>query len=97
MPICDEKDTLISTNEAGDIVCQCPNGSTYTRDSDATAQAKADAQVAIEAKKIAADFQANILAQLYAIDIKSIRALRTNDTVRMADLEKQAVALRSQL
>jgi len=38
-----------------------------------------------------------IYDQLEAIDMKSIRALRTNDTVRLAALEQEAVALRSQL
>lgn len=40
---------------------------------------------------------APIIAQLDALDAKSIRALRTNDTVRLADLEAQAVTLRAQL
>lgn len=43
------------------------------------------------------DPNARILAQLSAIDAKSIRALREGDTDRIADLERQAVALRSQL
>ncbi len=34
---------------------------------------------------------------LEAIDLKSIRALRSNDTGRLAELETEAVALRSQL
>ena len=38
-----------------------------------------------------------ILAQLDAIDAKSIRALREGDAARVADLEAQAAALRSQL
>jgi hypothetical protein len=38
-----------------------------------------------------------ILAQLDDIDRKSIRAIRENDTTRMAQYEQQAVALRTQL
>lgn len=38
-----------------------------------------------------------ILAQLAAIDAKSIRPLRSGDAARVADLEAQAVTLRSQL
>lgn len=40
---------------------------------------------------------APIIDQLDIIDAKSVRALRTNDTGRLADLESQAVALRAQL
>ena len=40
---------------------------------------------------------APIIAQLDAIDAKSIRALRTNDTVRLTGLENQAIELRAQL
>lgn len=40
---------------------------------------------------------APILAQLATIDSKSIRALREGDAVRIAALEAQAAALRSQL
>lgn len=35
--------------------------------------------------------------QLDVIDLKSIRAIRSNDIVRIAELEAQAVALRAQL
>ncbi len=38
-----------------------------------------------------------ILDQLDQVDLKSIRALRTNDTERLAALEIQADALRAQL
>jgi len=38
-----------------------------------------------------------IYEQLDAIDFKSIRALRSNDTVRLASLEQEAIALRAQL
>jgi len=38
-----------------------------------------------------------IYDKLDDLDIKSIRALRTNDTIRLAALEQEAVALRSQL
>lgn len=38
-----------------------------------------------------------IQARLNAIDAKSIRALREGDAARVADLEAQAAALRSQL
>ena len=40
---------------------------------------------------------APLIVQLDAIDAKSIRAIRTNDTVRMASLESEAAALRAQL
>ena len=39
----------------------------------------------------------HIYDQLDAVDVKSIRALRTNDTQRLAELEQQAIALRQQL
>jgi hypothetical protein len=38
-----------------------------------------------------------IYAQLRKVDAKSIRALREGNAVRIAELEAQAVALRSQL
>jgi hypothetical protein len=38
-----------------------------------------------------------IYAQLDALDLKSIRALRTNDTARLENIEAEAVVLRSQL
>lgn len=38
-----------------------------------------------------------IYKQLEEIDLKSIRALRTNDVDRLAEYEQQAVALRAQL
>lgn len=38
-----------------------------------------------------------ILAELAAIDTKSIRALRESNTARIAELEAQAVALRAEL
>lgn len=38
-----------------------------------------------------------IYDQLEIIDLKSIRAMRTNDTGRLATLEAEAVALRAQL
>lgn len=38
-----------------------------------------------------------IYDQLDALDVKSIRALRTNDTQRLAQIEQQAAALRKQL
>ncbi len=40
---------------------------------------------------------APLIAQLEAIDLKSIRALRSNDTERLEELETQAIALRAQL
>ena len=40
---------------------------------------------------------APILKQLDKIDMKSVRAIRTNDTAKMAALEAEAVALRGQL
>ena len=40
---------------------------------------------------------ADTLKQLREIDIKSIRALRTNDSARLDELEQQAVILRQQL
>lgn len=40
---------------------------------------------------------ADILKQLEEIDSKSIRALRTNDTAKLDELEQQAVILRQQL
>lgn len=40
---------------------------------------------------------APIRAKLQVIDAKTIRALRTNDTARLASLEADAAALRAQL
>lgn len=40
---------------------------------------------------------APIIAQLEAIDMKTIRALRENDTVRIAQFASDAAALRAQL
>lgn len=40
---------------------------------------------------------AHITKKLDAIDLKSIRAIRTNDTARLAELESQAAALRAKL
>ena len=54
-------------------------------------QAQNDAANALQAQKVA------IQAQLDIIDLKSIRALRTGDTARMATFESQASQLRSQL
>ena len=39
----------------------------------------------------------DIIASLNELDVKSIRALRTNDIDRLTSLEEQAVALRGQL
>lgn len=39
----------------------------------------------------------HIYEQLDVLDVKSIRALRTNDTQRLAQIEQQAAALRKQL
>lgn len=38
-----------------------------------------------------------LIKELELIDIKSIRALRTNDTARLTNLEAEASAIRSQL
>jgi hypothetical protein len=43
------------------------------------------------------EINANIRAQLSVVDIKSIRALREGDQVRIDDLEAQAATLRAQL
>jgi hypothetical protein len=40
---------------------------------------------------------ADILDQLKAIDQKSIRSLRINDTEKLAELEQQAIELRKKL
>lgn len=47
--------------------------------------------------KLNAELNAPILVQLSEIDAKSIRALRTNDAERLAELEEEAIALRAQL
>lgn len=41
--------------------------------------------------------RADVLAELASIDMRSIRALREGNTVRIAELEAQAVALRAEL
>lgn len=41
--------------------------------------------------------RADVLAELAAIDMRSIRALREGNTARIAELEAQAVALRAEL
>ena len=43
------------------------------------------------------DREGEIYVLLAQLDLKSIRALRENDTVRIAALETQAVALRAEL
>jgi cold shock CspA family protein len=43
------------------------------------------------------EINAPILVKLSVIDLKSIRALREGDQVRIDDLEEQAAALRAQL
>ncbi len=69
----------------------------YTIDTPEEAQAKIIAQTAVDAQ-LDKELQKNsIKSQLSEIDIKSIRAIRTNDTVRMAEFESQADALRAQL
>lgn len=47
--------------------------------------------------KINAEVNGPILVQLAELDAKSIRALRTNDTERLAALEAEAAGLRSLL
>lgn len=42
-------------------------------------------------------FNLQILRQLCDIDGKSVRALRTNDSDKLQELEEQAIALRAQL
>lgn len=60
-------------------------------------QAALDA-ITLDAKTPTTDEQKQaILDQLAAIDSKSIRAIRTNDTTRMAAWETQAATLRTQL
>lgn len=58
-------------------------------------------QVEIDARRTAqpnaSEFNAPILAQLAAIDSKSIRPLREGDGARVAALEAEAAALRAQL
>lgn len=49
-------------------------------------------QAEIDAERIE-----QIHVQLMEIDIKSIRALRANETERLAELEAEAVALREEL
>jgi hypothetical protein len=56
----------------------------------AWAQEEQRKQIIVEANDV-------ILQQLQEIDLKSIRALRTSDTKRLADYEIQAAALRTQL
>lgn len=53
--------------------------------------------IAAVTKKRNDEINLPILAQLDSIDIKSIRALRTNDTARLTTLEAQAATLRNQL
>lgn len=52
----------------------------------------------IDARKAqSARTRADVLADLAAIDMRSIRALREGNTARIAELEAQAVALRAEL
>lgn len=44
-----------------------------------------------------AEKKRNITGQLNELDSKTIRALRTNDSQRLLDLENQAISLRQQL
>jgi aminoglycoside phosphotransferase (APT) family kinase protein len=45
----------------------------------------------------AGDQQSVILSQLHQIDLRSIRALRTGETERLAELEAEATVLRNRL
>lgn len=51
----------------------------------------------LAAKKERKDHNAPILTQLDALDLKSIRAIRENDTEYLEMLTQQALALRAQL
>lgn len=53
-----------------------------------------EAEYALKQNKLANE---PIYQQLDALDIKSIRALRTNDINRLAEIEQEAQALRAQL
>lgn len=44
-----------------------------------------------------AELNAPILSALTALDAKSVRALREDDTVRLTAIENEAIALRAQL
>jgi hypothetical protein len=70
---------------------------TYSIPTPEELDASAKVQMIIDAQKAKAKQIADIQAQLDAIDLKSIRAIRTNDTARMAQWEAQAQALRAQL
>lgn len=61
-------------------------------------QADEDARrAALAATNTPARTRADVLADLAAIDLKSIRALRESNATRIAELEAQAVALRAEL
>jgi hypothetical protein len=77
---------LFNTDDC--IVTEIPN---LTPKEIATNKANQDAEIALNKKKQV------ILDQLDVIDGKSIRAIRTNDTQRISDLENQAISLRTQL
>lgn len=47
-------------------------------------------------KSARAERKNQILSELGEIDFKSIRALRANDTAKLAELEEQAVVLRQE-
>ena len=70
------------------VVTQIPD---LTPDEIAAAKAIQQAERDLAQKKIP------ILAQLNSIDLQSIRALRTNDTAKIADWESKASVLRTQL
>jgi len=76
-------------------ICEWADGEQRERD------ATPDELAEIESRRTAGPssemLNAPILAALSEIDRKSIRALREGNTVRIAELEQQAAALRNQL
>lgn len=71
------------------------SGGMLLRDCTIEEQEELDARRA--APPSASEFNAPLLAQLAAIDAKSIRPLREGDGVRVAALEAEAAALRLKL
>ena len=79
-------------------ICYWDNesNSQKVRDSTPAEDAQYEADIAAAALDFTG-FNAPILAQLEALDAKSVRPLREGDSIRVAQLEQQAAELRAQL
>ena len=90
-----QKDVIIQDDGQGAYIKEWNLGSPKPTDEDLAAWAiEVEPEYNARQARIANE---PIYKQLEELDLKSIRALRTNDTERLAALEAQAQALRDQL